>query len=194
MLNNNYNSQINKFFYKKIYISKNLKIEYFFFNNLRFLIFFNPFNFKKIYFVIPTTLDFFYTKNFLYFFRNSLDSSSSSFFFFSYLNFFLKNIRITFFKTILIKGTNYKISFLENSTTILKLKLGYSHLIFFKLFNTISIKLFKRKLLVKCFSKILLGNFCALLYKYRPINIFTGKGLLIKKRKKFKLKEYSKKI
>ena len=112
MLNNNYNSQINKFFYKKIYISKNLKIEYFFFNNLRFLIFFNPFNFKKFYFVIPTTLDFFYTKNFLYFFRNSLDSSSSSFFFFSYLNFFLKNIRITFIVSDEIRVLNFILFYL----------------------------------------------------------------------------------
>ncbi len=33
-----------------------------------------------------------------------------------------------------------------------------------------------------------------LLYKYRTINVFTGKGLLKKQRKKFKIKEYVKKV
>ena len=99
-----------------------------------------------------------------------------------------------FFKTLFIRGINYKINYLENCLNILKLKLGYSHLIYYTVPFQIFSKVLKKKLIFKSFSKILLGNFCSLLFNYRPINIFTGKGLLIKKYKKFKLKEYSKKI
>jgi hypothetical protein len=188
MLNNT-----NSFFFKKRFeLSSFLILEYFFFKTQKFLFITNNEN-KKVYFLIPNLLNFKYNKNFLFFFTKNICKKLLFIFFFNF-TFFFKQIKNIFYKTLYIRGMNYKINFLENSVNILKLKLGYSHLIFLNLVNNIYIKILKKKIIFKCFSKIILGNFIKLLYYYRPINIFTGKGLLIKTRKKFKLKEYSKKI
>ena len=182
----------NHFFFKKFYVPSCLKIEYIILKTQKFLFITSSFN-SKIYFLMPPLLYFFFSKNILYFSSTNCNYHSFFLFFFN-LKFYLKQIKTIFFKTIFIRGTSYRINFLENTNNVLKLKLGYSHLIYLVVPNTIFIKLFKRKLVLKCFNNVLLGNFSSLLCNYRPINIFTGKGLLIKKRKKFKLKEYSKKI
>lgn len=195
MLNNFYNREIKFTFFKKFNIINIYKIEYLLLNQSQFLFLNNSNLEKKFYLLIPKQLFFFLKKNIFFFFLSASSSFNykSFFFFFFNLKFYLKQLKNSFFKTIFIKGTNYKIT-LENNLYTLKLKLGYSHLIYLAIPNKIALKLFKKKLVLKSFSKTLLGNFCYILFNYRPINIFTGKGLLLKSRKKFKLKEYSKKI
>lgn len=197
MLNKNLSINNNSYFLKKFNIPINFIFEYFYFKNSKFFLFSIPGNFKKIYFLLPFFLNFYFFNNTIYFFLTSkkLSNFKVLFNFFYNFKYFLKNLNYNIFKTIFIRGNNYKINFLDNlNINILKLKLGYSHLIYLTLPFSISIKLFKKKIIIKSYNKNILGNFCSILFNYRPINIFTGKGLLIKTRRKFKLKEYSKKI
>lgn len=194
MLNKVIGFSNNSFIFKKFNIPVNLKLQYFCFKNSRFFFISKLNNFKKIYFFLPSFLNFYYINNTIYFFFISKINFKILFNFFYNFKYFLKNLNYNIFKTIYVRGNNYKINFIDNLNNGLKLKLGYSHLIFLNLPSFIFIKLFKKKIVIKSYSKTLVGNFSHLLYNYRPINIFTGKGLLIKTRKKFKLKEYSKKI
>ena len=116
-------------------------------------------------------------------------------FFLYHLNACIKQLIKTSAITFLIRGVGLKIGFAENSLSLLSLKLGFSHLISLDIPKEIlKIAIFKKKFIICSFNKILLGNFANLIYKYKPINVFTGKGLLKKQKKKFKLKEYVKKI
>ena len=111
------------------------------------------------------------------------------------INFFLLKFLLKFYiyKNIFIRGVGLRINFLEDSLNKLKLKLGFSHFIYLNYSKELIISIFKKKILIRSYNNILLGNFCMFLKKYRPINVFTGKGLHIK-RSKFKLKQYTKKI
>lgn len=184
----------NSYSFKKFNIPLNLKLEFFCFKNSKFFFISKTDSLKKIYLFLPSFLNFYYIKNTIYFFFISKVNFKILFNFFYNFKYFLKNLNYNIFKTIYVRGNNYKINFTDNLNNSLKLKLGYSQLIYLNLPYYISIKLFKKKVVIKSYSKALIGNFSHLLYSYRPINIFTGKGLLIKIRKKFKLKEYSKKI
>ena len=203
MYNNFLDISTKNFFFKKISIPVSLDIEFFFFNNLKFLTLNNKYN-KKFYFILPTNLKFLFFSNFLFFsflksdITNIKDSFSLKLY--KYKNFFFSNFFKKIFglqkflsKTLFIKGVGLRINFLEDSINMLKLKLGYSHFIYLKYSQDLIISLFKKKILIRSFNTILLGNFCMLLKQFRPINIFTGKGLHIK-RSKFKLKSYTKKI
>ena len=197
MFNKFFDFSLNIYFSKKVNIPKILTIEFYFFNNLKFLSL-NNINSKKYYFLIPFNLKFYFFNNSLFFSINNIKKISSifykykKFFFFNFLYkiFYLK---ISSGKTIFIRGIGLRINFVEDSINMLKLKLGYSHIIYLKYSQELFIFLFKKKIIIRCYNNILLGNFCMLLQKFRPINIFTGKGLHIK-RNKFKLKSYIKKI
>ena len=198
MYNKFFDYSLNNFFFKKVNISKFLNVEIFILNNIKFLILNNLQN-KNFYFVIPQNIKFFFFNNFLFFCFKNFDFNKhlnlykyNKFFFCKLFNkiFYLQKCLA---KVIFIRGVGLKINFLADSLNILQLKLGYSHLIFLKYSNDLMISLFKKKILIRSYDKILLGNFCMLLKKYRPINVFTGKGLHIK-RNKFQLKQYVKKI
>lgn len=198
MSNKFFDKSLSIYFFKKINISTILNIEFFFFNNLKFLIIKNLHN-KICYFLIPSNLKVFFFNNFIFFSFKKVNElliynlyKYKNFFFF---NFFTKifNLQKLLAKSILIKGVGLRINFLEDSKNLLKLKLGYSHFIYLKYSSELIISLFKKKILIRSYNKILLGNFCMQLKNFRPINIFTGKGLHIK-RSKFKLKQYIKKI
>jgi ribosomal protein L6P/L9E len=183
-------------FFKKINIPSNLKIEIFCFNNFKFLIIGNQD--KKIYFLIPKNLKIFFFNNFLFFHLNVFKNVVNKLY--KYNNFFFTKIfnKILYLqkylaKTIFIRGVGLRINFLEDSLNKLKLKLGFSHFIYLNYSKELIISIFKKKILIRSYNNILLGNFCMFLKKYRPINVFTGKGLHIK-RSKFKLKQYTKKI
>lgn len=195
MYNKFYDASLNIYFFKKVNIPLDIKLEYFFFNNQKYIILNNN-NKNKFYFLIPTFLKIFYFNNSLYF--NFIHFSSISVckekknFLSHFLNkiFILRKITS---KTIFIKGVGLRINLSDDSINTLKLKLGYSHLITLNFSTELLVSLFKKKILIRSFNQILLGNFCALLQKFRPLNVFTGKGLHLK-RKKFKLKQYTKKI
>jgi hypothetical protein len=197
MFNKLFDSSLRINFFKKINIPEILNIDFLFFNSLKFLILNNLYN-QKFYFLIPFDLKIFFFNNYLFFsFSNfkkkNFDMPKYKKKFFS--NFFNKIFYLQFLisKTIFIKGVGLRINFIEDSLKILKLKLGYSHLIYLKYSQELFISLFKKKIIIRSYNNISLGNFCNILKEFRPINIFTGKGLYIK-RTKFKLKQYIKKI
>lgn len=196
MLNKFYSESLNKYFFKKIFITSSIKIKFFFFKTQKILVVSNQYS--SYYFIFPNFLELIYKNNYLYLIiKENIQNIKYKllYFFLIHLSTSIKQLLKASATTFLIRGVGLKINFLENSTSILNLKLGFSHLIFLSIPKSIlSVSLFKKKFILCSFNKMLLGNFANLLYKYKPINIFTGKGLLKKQKKKFKLKEYVKKI
>lgn len=195
MLNKHYCASLNKYFFKKIFITSSIKLNLFFLKGKRVLVLSN--SSSSNYFILPDILDVIYKNNYIYFIilKAKKVPFKMLYFFFSNFNVFLRDLLKVSSITVLIRGVGLKINFSEISNFILALKLGFSHLIYLPIPKIIaSVSLFKKKIILCSFNKIVLGNFSNMLYKYKPINIFTGKGLLIKQKKKFKLKEYVKKI
>jgi ribosomal protein L6P/L9E len=196
MLNKFYCASLNKYFFKKIFIDSSIKLKLFFFKIKKVLVLSNIAS--SNYFILPDFLDIIYKDNYLYFLSKKNSQSiafKTMYIYISHFNILLKQILKVSSTTFLIRGVGLKINFSEKSNSILNLKLGLSHLITLPVPKSIdSISLFKKKFILSSFNKMLLGNFSNILYRYKPINIFTGKGLLKKQKKKFKLKEYVKKI
>ncbi len=196
MLNKFYNESLNKYFFKKIFITSSIKIKFFFLKTQKILVLSNQSS--SYYFIFPTFLEIIFKNNYLYFIVKENTQAIKYkilYFFLVHIYTSIKQLLKASATTFLIRGVGLKINFIENSTSILNLKLGFSHLIFLSIPKGIfSVSLFKKKFILCSFNKMLLGNFANIIYKYKPINIFTGKGLLKKQKKKFKLKEYVKKI
>lgn len=196
MSNKFFDISLNTCFFKKVNIPKILNVEFLFFNKFKILIL-NNLEKKNFYFLIPLNLKIFFFNDYLFFclkdFNNILNLYKYNKFFFS--KFFTKIFYLQKYlaKVIFIRGVGLRINFLEDSLNKLKLKLGFSHFIFLKFSKDLIISLFKKKVLIRSYNNILLGNFCRILKNLRPINVFTGKGLHLK-RSKFKLKQYIKKI
>ncbi len=195
MLNKFYSVSLDKFFFKKIYILPTIKIHFFFFKNQKILTLKNEYS--TYYFVVPSFLEITYKNNYLFLVLSKSESIKYKLLYFFLIHFStcLKQLIKVNSTTFLIRGVGLRINFLEHSSSILNLKLGFSHLISLVIPKAITnVSLFKKKFIICSFNKILLGNFVNLIYKYKPINVFTGKGLLKKRKTKFKLKEYVKKI
>lgn len=163
----------------------------------KFLILDSPFGFKK-YFLIPNELKvkklglkviFKLESKFL------VGSNSKKV---ETLLFLKKFIRECFklkkksFKVIIIRGIALKISFLESNHLILQLKLGFSHLILLPIPVSLKVFIFKRKIIVEGFNYVEVSNFSSKLKKFKPVNIYTGKGLWIRSKQKIQLKEIKK--
>ena len=75
----------------------------------------------------------------------------------------------------------------------MRLKLGFSHLVFIKIPNYINIFMPKKTLLViKCIDDQLLKEFCSKLFSLKSPDAYKGKGILFKSQK-LTLKEGKKK-
>lgn len=96
------------------------------------------------------------------------------------------------FKSILIRGVGLKISFLDGNSTILQLKLGYSHLILLTVPKSITVLILKKKIIIQGLSSIDVGNFSRKIMGFKKINSFTGKGLWLKNIQKFYCKPVKK--
>lgn len=193
MSNSYYCTTLQLFFFKKFFISEDVFIKNFFFKNTKVLTLKNKVS--SYFFILPFVFDFVYKNNYFYLILNSNKSFigyKNLFFFLVHLNQCLKQLRKVRSITFLIKGVGLKINLINNS--YINLKLGYSHLISLVLPLNLTISIFKKKIILVSYNKVLLGNFGSIIYSYRPINVFTGKGLLKKRKKKFKLKSYIKKI
>ena len=194
MFNNLFDSSLNLYFFKKIYIPISVNITIFNLNNQQFLVLSNM-NSNKIFILIPLFLKIFFFNNFLYLhFINSNRLFNKILF--SFISYFLNTLfilRKNTAKTIFVKGVGLRITFSDNLSNSLKLKLGYSHLISLNIPLSLKVLLFKKKILIFSYNRVLLGNFCSIIQNFKPLNIFTGKGLYIK-RKKLILKSYIKKI
>ena len=118
--------------------------------------------------------------------------------YFLYFNFFKKlisqfrSLKKKNFKTLLIRGVGLKVSFLETNSNILQLKLGFSHLIFLTIPNSIKILILKRKMIISGNNSIEVGNFSKKLMGFKKIDSFTGKGLWLKNIQKFYCKPVKK--
>ena len=181
MLNNTLNKQIS------IAIPSTFLINYYYYKNFKILIV--ELHAFAFYLIIPIRLKIFYANNILTFF-----SFYSYFTYFNIFKIFFKNLKKKFYKTIFLKGTGFKFSFLENSSSILKLKLGFSHFILVKIPCGISVFIFKKKIIIAGLNLVAIGNFCSFLINKKARNIFTGKGLWLKTFIKFKLKNYTKEL
>jgi len=82
-------------------------------------------------------------------------------------------------KKLILKGLGLRIYY-SRSLKILKLKLGFSHLIFLPIPKTI--KIFKKKnfILLESYNSVVLGNFAHLLSQFKFPNSYTGKGIWFK--------------
>lgn len=191
MLNNNYCNILNAYFFKRIFIEESVSLKVFKTSHLKLLILTNKS--AVIYSVIPLFFELKYVKNYLYFvLQNDIRYTYKQLYFF-YSNILqqIKLINKPASITFLLKGVGFKISSLENS--MLSFKLGYSHLLLLNLPRDVIIYIFKKKIILCSYNKMVLGNISNIIYNYRPANVFTGKGLL-KKNSFFKLKHYVKKI
>lgn len=181
---------LNKKVYKQIAIQipSIFLINYYYYKNLKILtIKINSFIF---YLLIPFPIQISLINNLtLVFLSNRLNYS-----FFISLKILFKNLKKKFYKTLFLKGTGFKFSFLENSFPILKLKLGFSHFILVRVPFGITVFIFKKKIIVAGLNLVAIGNFCSFLVNYKSRNIFTGKGLWLKTFNTFKLKNYTKEL
>lgn len=192
MLNKSFNSSFTVDFFKKLKLPLNLGVTVFFLKNQKILIF------KKnnilFYFICPIFYNFFFNNSYCFLIKKSADSKKM-YYFLKQLNMLFCQLTRVNFRTYFIRGTGLKINLLDTPSSVLNLRIGYSHIISLPFSPTnISISIFKKKIIFCGFNKVLLGNFTSYFYKYRPINIFTGKGFLKKQKKKIKLKEYTKKL
>jgi len=82
-------------------------------------------------------------------------------------------------KKLILKGLGLR-TYYSRSSNILKLKLGFSHLILLTIPK--SIKTFKTKsfLLLESYDAVCVGNFAQLLCQLKYPNIYTGKGIWLK--------------
>lgn len=193
MSNSYYSIALKKFFFKKFLITSSINLKIFFFKNQKVVLLQNQKN--RYFFICPLFLDIIYKGGYLYLIfqsKNFLIKKKILFFFLVHLRQSLKQLCKPTSLTFLIKGVGLKIALINS--TLLNLKLGYSHLISLLVPSTIAVFIFKKKIILCGYNKISIGNLGSIIYSYRPINIFTGKGLLKKQKKKFKLKEYTKKI
>lgn len=104
----------------------------------------------------------------------------------------IRSLKKKCFKTILIRGVGLKISFVDGSSNLLQLKLGFSHLIFLTIPKSVTILILKKKLIVEGLNSIDVGNFSKKLMTFKKINSFTGKGLWLKNIQKFYCKPVKK--
>lgn len=181
MLNNTLNKRLS------IAIPFSFLINYYYYQKFKILII--KVNSLTFYLIIPICVKIFYANHVLIFF-----SLYSYFTYFKMLKILFKNLKKKFYKTIFLKGTGFKFSFLENSFSILKLKLGFSHFILIKIPCGISVFIFKKKIIIAGLNLVAIGNFCSFLINQKARNIFTGKGLWLKTFIKFKLKNYTKEL
>lgn len=195
MLNKFFKKSLNQSFFKKIKLTSTLSIKFALFTTSKFLILKNKNN-QIFYFKLLNLFNFICKDTYLYFIFVCDDFKSIDFLYLHILRFnlFLKFISRAHVTTFLIRGVGLKVSFTENDPTLLSLKFGYSHLIWLTIPFTIFVTILKKKIIFSSFNKMLLGNFSHLFYSYKPINVFTGKGLLKKQKRRFRLKEYVKKI
>lgn len=118
---------------------------------------------------------------------NFIDGSKKEFFlykgFITFLDSFFNNLKITTKKTLILNGLGLRF-FVENN--LLKLKLGYSHEVFFyyaHIFLSIRIKKYGLKGFVISFfgyNRVMLGNLVEKIYKLKKADCYKARGFFFK--------------
>jgi len=176
-------------FNKRFNIPNSISISFVVVNNSsRFLILKNTFGIKKYIKIcssiivdkIKQKLNFKYTKE--------LETSK----FFRAFFMVFKELQYKFFETIIIRGVGLKVTLINKPSSLLELKLGYSHKISLTVPKILNVTIKKRKLLVQGSDKVIVGNFVNKIINFKSLNNYTGKGLWLKSYQKFTLKEIKK--
>jgi hypothetical protein len=89
---------------------------------------------------------------------------------------FIQNLNDKIIKKLILRGLGLKVS-LQEDKKILELKLGYSHVIFIKIPQTISVSLLKKRILIEGYNSVDVGNFAFKLKSLRLPNSYKAKGL-----------------
>jgi len=145
----------------------------------KYLIFFCETGLKYI--MLPESVMLKKKKNLL-FFKNLTDTSPSNLQFANFqknLSYLLKTLNKRFKKYLIVKGLGMRINYVQ-SLNVLKLKLGFSHLITITVPS--GIKVFKNKnlLILESSEAFLVGNFANLIRNLRYPDSYKGKGLWYK--------------
>lgn len=176
-------------FKKYFFIPKSISIQFFFFNKLiRVLLFQNTLGLQA-YIKIPSYMVLTKSNQMLQFEYNYEFQALKFFRIFS--NFYV-GLKYKIFESILIRGVGLKMLLVAQSSKLLQLKLGHSHLILLFIPFGVNVVIKKKKLLVEGINKVLVGNFVNKIVNLKFLNIYTGKGLWLKSYKKFILKEIKK--
>ena len=162
-----------------IKIPKNLKIFFFKVKNIKYLNLITK-DEQSFYIKLPSTFSIKKIKDFFLIedLNNIINKKSLKNFIFYFLN-YLNSLRIKTKKIILFKGLGLK--FILEGFNKLILKLGFSHetsLIFKN--NLFFLKSNKNYIKILSHYKIGLGNFIQHIFKFKPANSYTGRGLFIK--------------
>jgi ribosomal protein L6P/L9E len=176
-------------FKKYFCIPKSISIQFFFFNKLIRVLLFKTTLGLQVYIKIPSYISFNKFNEMLVFNYNQEVQALKFFRIFSNLYIGLK---YKVFESILIRGVGLKMSLVTQSSKLLQLKLGHSHLIFLFIPLGVNVVIKKKKLLVEGINKVIVGNFVNKIVNLKFLNIYTGKGLWLKSYKKFILKEIKK--
>jgi len=102
----------------------------------------------------------------------------------SYLNSIVRPSRIFFYKRVSYTGKGYRI-YIKNKSK-LYFQLGYSHKYYLFSYDVTLKPILKSKLLLLSSSLINLSNFSKMIFKLRPLNIFTLKGIRFTKQVVYK--------
>lgn len=114
--------------------------------------------------------------------------------FFDKLSHEFRNLKRIFFKTISIRGVGLKVTLINPpfNNECLELKLGFSHLILITIPQELNVTVLKKKIIIAGYNNIQVGNFTDKIKKFKPLNIYTGKGLWLKSKEKIFLKSLNK--
>jgi hypothetical protein len=157
-------------------------------NSTRFLILKNSSGIKK-YIKIPSFIIVNKTKQVLNF--KYTKQVQASIFFRTFFTIY-QELKYKIFETIIIRGVGLKITLISEPTTVLELKLGYSHKILLTVPQNLNVIVKKKKLLVEGSDKVVVGNFVNKIINFKSLNNYTGKGLWLKSYQNFILKEIKK--
>ncbi|MGX7582576.1 hypothetical protein [Candidatus Vidania fulgoroideorum] len=163
----------------------NLKIllenySFFFFKLNKFL---KIFNYNFYYFIIKKKLLIFPK------FNNSFCNENWCTYY-SIIKNFIKGIKFSFSKKIVLKGIEYKVSKKNN---YLILSVGFSHKKIIKIPKILKIAILNDKLIkINCFDNCILGNFCNKIISLKKYNLYKDKGIKFFNENK-KIKERKKK-
>jgi large subunit ribosomal protein L6 len=114
--------------------------------------------------------------------KNQLGVKSKKILYSSFIRLFQKHLLgvcLKFVARLTFVGVGFRIESIENG--FIKLKLGFSHLIFVRIPEYIVVNAPKKtSLVIECIDDHLLKEFCAKLYLLKSPDIYKGKGILYK--------------
>jgi large subunit ribosomal protein L6 len=128
---------------------------------------------EEMYFFIPTNMKILSHQGILQisYLRNCIDSNLFITSFDKYASSRLKKQKLY------LKGLGFKMTVLEDESTVLQLKVGLSHLVFLEVPDEITrIFVMKKTLCVESYNIEFLGNFIARIRSYKTPDAYKGKG------------------